>query len=366
MRISCFLAAILVILSIAPAAFADSPDNITLKNGDHLTGTVSAMDGQQVTLTTDAAGDIKVKWSSVQALTTQKAFYVATPDNKTVSGTLTYDGTNLIVHTSTGDVTVPITQTIVVRSTDQQQAYEKSLHPSLLSDWAGGASIGLALARGNSDTTTFNTAFTGDRKTLSDEIKLSVSSIYATSGTSTSGAPGGVTADEILAGAAYDKNITKKFFAFASGAFTHDALEDLNLQGIYSGGLGWHVINTSNTTLDLNLGMNYTRASYGSAASATTAAVTVDRNFPGVTAGEALMHKFGQSTVFTETFTIYPTLTRINQYSFALNTSVVTKIKKWLGWQTTLTDNYVANPPIAGTVPNDVVLSTGFNIAFTY
>lgn len=366
MRISCFLAAILVILSIAPAVFADSTDTVTLKNGDRLTGTVSAIDGQQVTLTTDAAGEVKIKWSSVQALTTQKAFYVATPDEKTITGSLSYDGTNLIVHTSSGDVTLPITQTIVVRSTDQQQAYEKSLHPRFIDDWAGGLNIGLALARGNSDTTTFNTAFAGDRKTLSDEIKLSVSSIYATSGTSTSGAAGGVTADEILAGAAYNKNITKKLFAFASGAFTHDALEDLNLQGIYSGGLGWHAINTPKTTLDLNLGLNYTRASYSSGASGTTAAVSVNRNFPGVTAGEAFMHKFGESTVFTETFTIYPTLTELDQYSFALNTSVVTKIKKWLGWQTTLTDNYVANPPIAGTVPNDVVLSTGFNLSFTY
>jgi putative salt-induced outer membrane protein YdiY len=366
MRISRLLAAILVILSIAPAAFADTPDTITLKNGDHLTGTVSAMDGQQVTLTTDAAGDLKIKWSSVKGLTTQKAFYVATRDRKTVRGTLTYDGTHLIVHTSTGDVTVPLNQTMVVRSAAQQQAYEKSLHPRFIDDWAGGLNIGLALARGNSDTTTFNTAFTGDRKTLSDEIKLSVSSIYATSGTSTSGTPGGVTADEILAAVAYNKNITKQVFLFASGAFTHDALEDLDLQGIYSGGVGWHLINTPQTTLDLNLGLNYTRASYSSGASATMAAVSVDRNFPGVTAGEAFMHKFNGNTVFTETFTVYPTLTEISQYSFALDASVVTKIKRWLGWQTTLTDNYVANPPIAGTVPNDVVLSTGFNLSFTY
>lgn len=366
MRLPCFLAAILVILSIAPAAFADSPDTVTLKNGDRLTGTVSAIDGQQVTLTTDAAGDVKIKWSSVQGLTTQKAFYVATADKKTITGPLTYDGTNLIVHTSTGDVTVPITQTMIVRSTDQEQAYEKTLHPRFIDDWAGGVSIGLALARGNSDTTTFNTAFNGVRKTLNDQIKLSFSSIYATSGTSTSGSPGGVTANEILAGIAYNKNITKKMFVFASGAFTHDELEGLNLQGIYSGGLGWHVIDTPKTTLDLNLGLNYTRASYSGSASATMAAVSVDRNFPGVTAGEAFMHKFGESTVFTENFIIYPTLTQLGQYSFSLNTSVVTKIKKWLGWQTTLTDNYVANPPIAGTVPNDVVLSTGFNLSFTY
>lgn len=356
--------AITFALFVAQAAFADS---LTLKNGDHLTGTITAMDNQEITLKTDAAGEIKIKWTAVQALTSDKPLYVATPDKKTISGTVASDGTDLIVHTATaGDLHIPLAKITIVRSEQDQQAYEKSLHPRFIDDWTGGLNIGLALARGNSDTTTFNTAFTGDRKTLSDEFKVSVSSIYATSGTSTSGTPGGVTADEILGAVAYNKNITKQVFVFASGAFTHDALEDLNLQGIYSGGLGWHAIDTPKTTLDLNLGFNYTRASYSSGASATMGAVSIDRNLPGVTAGETLMHKFGASTVLTESFIIYPTLTRINQYSFDLNTSVVTKINKWLGWQTTLTDNYVANPPIAGTVPNDVVLSTGFNIAFAH
>jgi hypothetical protein len=42
----------------------------------------------------------------------------------------------------------------------------------------------------------------------------------------------------------------------------------------------------------------------------------------------------------------------------------VTKISKWLGWQNQFGDIYVTNPP-AGKKQNDVVFTTGLNIAFT-
>ena len=119
----------------------------------------------------------------------------------------------------------------------------------MLEDWKGGINIGFALARGNSDTTNLSTGFTADRKTLSDEIKLYSSSIYSTSGATISGGAGAVTANEILGGVSYSRNITKALFAFVSGDFTHDELQDLTLRQIYTGGLGWHVINNARTTL---------------------------------------------------------------------------------------------------------------------
>ncbi|HEV2420780.1 MAG TPA: DUF481 domain-containing protein [Candidatus Acidoferrales bacterium] len=359
-----YMLAAFLALSLAQAAFADS---ITLKNGDRFTGTITAIDKTEIALKTDAAGDVKIKWSAVQQLSSDKPLYVATPERTTITGTVTSDGHDFIVHTTTsGDVTIPVTQITVVRTESDQKAYEKSLHPGLLSDWTGAVNIGFALARGNSDTTNLNTAFAADRKTLADEFKLTASSIYSTSGTSTTGAPGGVTANEILGDVAYDRNIGKRIFVFASGDFTHDELQDLILRAIYTGGLGWHAINTPNTTLDALLGINYTRESYSTSASTTTPSTSVDRNLPGITAGENFMHKFGANTVFAETFDFYPDLSDINQYRFSLDAAVVTKIKKWLGWQTSLSDRFVTNPPIAGTKSNDVILSTGFNISFAH
>lgn len=356
---------ILVFFFAANSLVADS---LTLRNGDHLTGTITSMDGHEIALKTDAAGEIKIKWSAVQTLTSDKPLYIATPEKQTITGTITLEGSDLVVHTATqGDVRIPVDQITVVRTESQQHAYERSLHPSLVNDWAGGVNVGFALARGNSDTTNLNTALAADRKTLSDEIRLDLSSVYSTSGTSTSGAAGGVTANEILGSAAYHHDIDKAIFAFASGAFTHDALQDLTLRSIYTAGLGWHAINTRNTTLDALFGINYTRESYSSSPSSLNPiAINVSRNIPGITAGENFMHKFDAGTVFTESFDFYPDISDFSQYRFSLDAAVVTKIHKWLGWQTSLSDRYVTNPPIPGTKSNDVILSTGLSITFAH
>jgi hypothetical protein len=86
MKFRQFVAIFVAALSIASVASADT---VALKNGDHLTGTVEVSDGKDVTLKTDYAGEIKIQWSSVLELKTDKPIYVVTPDKKTVSGTVT-------------------------------------------------------------------------------------------------------------------------------------------------------------------------------------------------------------------------------------------------------------------------------------
>ena len=355
MKLRQFVATIVGALAMASAARADT---VMLKNGDRLTGTVEVSDDKDVTLKTDFAGEIKSQWSAVQELKTDKPVYVVTPDKKTVSGTVSTDGTNLVIHTANNaTVQVPLAQVTVVRSFDVETAYEKSLHPSLSEGWKGGVNLGFAVARGNSETTNLTTGFNADRKTLNDEITFYESSLY-----STNDLPGGgVIANSILGGAKYDRNFTKRIFWFVSADYAHDALQDLNLRQIYSGGLGVHIINNPNTTFDFLAGANYTRENYGNGA-----AIAVDRNLAGITLGENFMHKFGKSTTFTEVFYFYPDLSDTSQYRFSLDAATVTKINKWLGWQTSLTDRYVTDPPIAGTKSNDVIFSTGINVSFTH
>ena len=360
MKITRIITLLFAFLAAVSASMADS---VTLRNGDHLSGTIVTSDGKDVTLKTDYAGEIKISWSAVREVSSDKALYVVTADDKTVTGVITTDGTTLIVHTvSSGEVQVPFAKVTVVRSADLQAAYEKSLHPSLIEGWKGGVNIGLAIARGNSDTTSLSSGFTADRKTLTDELTIYESSIYTSNG----GVNSGTTANSILGGIKYDRNFSKRLFGFVSGDFTHDELQGLNLRSIYSGGLGWHWINNPNTTLDLLGGVNYTRETYSSSTTATTTGVNVNRNLPGITLGEVFMHKFGKSTVVTQDFYFYPDLSDINQYRFSVDFASVTKINKWLGWQFNLSDRYVTDPPIVGTKTNDVILSTGLNVSFVH
>ncbi|HXN73908.1 MAG TPA: DUF481 domain-containing protein [Candidatus Acidoferrales bacterium] len=359
MKLTRILALLFVFLAAVSASMADS---VTLRNGDHLSGTIVTSDGKDVTLKTDYAGEVKISWSAVKEVASDKPLFVVTGD-KTVNGVISTDGTNLIVHSaSSGEVQVPFGKITVVRPADQQAAYEKTLHPSLAQGWKGGVTIGLAIARGNSDTTSLSSGFTADRKTLDDELTIYESSIYTSNG----GVNSGTTANSILGGIKYDRNFSKRLFGFVSGDFTHDELQGLNLRSIYSGGLGWHWINNPNTTLDILGGINYTRETYSSSTTATTTGVNVNRNLPGITTGEVFMHKFGKSTVVTQDFYFYPDLSDIDQYRFSVDFASVTKINKWLAWQFSLSDRYVTDPPIVGTKTNDVILSTGLNVSFAH
>jgi len=208
-----FVYAFAILAGLFLQVSAAAADSVVLKNGDHLTGTITGSDGKDLTLKTDFAGDIKIHWSAIKEASSEKALYVVTADKKTVNGNVTSDGTNVIVHTaSAGEIQVPLARLTVMRSADDQAAYEKSQHPGILESWKGGLNIGLALARGNSDTTNLNTGFTAVRKTPNDQISIYESSIYTTNG----GVNSGVTANEILGGARYDRNITKKIFAFGA------------------------------------------------------------------------------------------------------------------------------------------------------
>ena len=61
----------------------------------------------------------------------------------------------------------------------------------------------------------------------------------------------------------------------------------------------------------------------------------------------------------------------VREYRGAFNLGTVTKHNKWLGWQNSLADVFVSNPPtVAAGSPrierNDLQISTGLNISFTH
>jgi putative salt-induced outer membrane protein YdiY len=359
MKMKCTLGILLALTAVVPLVAADT---VVLNNGSNLIGSVDSADGKQLIVKTDYADVVTIQWAQVKALTTDKPIYVVTPDKRTVSGPVTTEAANLVIHTSAGNVTVPLADVKTIRSPQQQQTYEASLHPSFIEDWKGGVNLGFALARGNSDTTNLNVGFLADRKTQNDETKSYLTSVYADN--SAPGA-GGVTANAILAGLSYKHDLNKKVFAFVSADYLHNELQFLDLQQIYSAGVGFHAVNTPNTTFDLFAGPNYTRQNFTAGATAIGVSPGVTRNIFGLTIGETFMHKFGALTTVNEDFTFYPELTENpGQYLFAFDAGATTTIHKWLGWQFTVSDRYVSNPPIVGTKSNDVIFATGLTVSF--
>jgi putative salt-induced outer membrane protein len=359
-------AILFALLAVAPALFADQ---ITLKNGDHLTGKIVKSDGKTLLLKTEFAGDVTVQFSAITAITTDKELHISTSDKKTVVGPVSGSDGKLEVATKSGPVEVPASNVALIRSDEEEVAYQKSLHPGLLHGWNGGANVGFSLARGNSQTSNLALALNAVHPTLNDKTTIYLSSIYTNNDLAT---PTEV-ANLVQGGIRYDHNLTPGLFAFVSADFISNALQYLDLRQLYAGGLGWHAIKSDNTTLDLSGGLDYTHETYSNGALVTPGTTPptyisygVTNRFMALTFEEDLMHKIGKgSTVITEKLNFLPDLSNTGEYQGTFLLGTVTKLGKWLGWQNQFSDIYVSNPPI-GTKKNDLILTTGLNFSFTH
>jgi len=210
----------LMILVLCAGAMVNA-EQVSLKNGDHLTGTIVSMDGKKLVLKTAYAGDVSIDWDSVEQFTSDQPLVVTKANQQTVTGTVKSEDGNYVVSTPQGAQTVAKSEVAVMRSPADQAAYEKSLHPGLMEGWTGGGNFGLALARGNSDTTNVALGFDATRKTTNDAWVINAASIYTTDG-----ATGVTSANSFQGLIRYDRNINKRLFAYAVFAGGYDELED--------------------------------------------------------------------------------------------------------------------------------------------
>jgi len=370
-----------------PAPPPPPPDTVVLANGDHLSGSVTQIDGGKLTLHTEYAGDIVIDFTKVASVKLQKAEVLSQMKiqgkkidiSKIEVVGIENQGKEVSVTTQAGATqTVPAPPT--VRTPAAQTAYEKTLQPNWLHGWITTANLSFAIARGNSNTTTLGTGDTLVRPTLHDKTSLYYNEIFTHDNIA-----GDTTANNIGAGARYDHNLTKKIFAFGTGDFFEDQLQELDLRSIIGGGGGWHAIAKPNRQLDVLTGLVWTHEKYSQIISTTTTgtttttvngvttttttSTTVDtpptiNNYIALDLGETFTQKLGKSSIFSEQAYVFPDLNDAGQYNANATINLSTKIKSFLSWQTTASDVYVSNPP-AGTKTNDFILTTGFGFSFT-
>jgi len=109
-------------------------DQITLKNGDRVTGAIVKKDGKTLTIKTESLGTVAVPWEQVVTIQSDAPLNVVLTDGKTVQATLQ---------------TLTPAEVVTIRNADEQRAYERLLRPGWGQLWAGTATIGFAGTQGN-------------------------------------------------------------------------------------------------------------------------------------------------------------------------------------------------------------------------
>jgi len=326
-------------------------DQVVLKNGDIITGSVIKKDGAKLTLKSEFLGEVSIPWTAVKSLKSDQELVVVLPGGESVKGKVATNGDNLAVAAAGGEKSAPLATVTAVRNDAEQAAWQRLQHPGLFQLWTGAYDFGLALARGNARTESLTDAFNATRVTTHDKILVNFNQIYASA---LANNVNSATASSVRGGWEYDRNLNPKIFLATTNSYEHDRFQNLSLRAVFGAGAGWNAAKTDKLTFSVQAGADYHRENYMGSSNLNVAEV----NF-----GDDLLYKFSPATSVTQSFRMFPNLSDTGQYRLNFDLTGVTAIKKWLGWHVTFSDRYISNP-VAGRLTNDVLLSTGFRLSF--
>lgn len=344
--------AILSVVVLAPMAFADQ---ITLKNGDRISGTIVTSDAKTLVLKTEYADKVTIKWDFVQQIESSQPLYVGTKGGQVIVGPVTTSDDKLTVATKeSGSIAVAKADVNFVRNAEEekkaQAALERLQHPGLADLWTGSLDTGLGLVRGNSESSNFTFALNAVRATSRDKITYYTASAFARSRvngvTST-------TAQSVAGGVRYDLNLSDKTFAFGTVDLFNDRFQSLDLRTVLGAGGGYHAIKNDRTSFDVLLGGAFNREFF----------TTFNRSSAEALLGQTFTHKFGAASALNEALFVYPNLSSTGDFRSTFSLGLVTKLTRVLSWQTSFNDYYLSNP-VPGKKSNDLLLSTGLRVTF--
>ena len=337
---------LLLLIGWIPAA----ADQITLKNGDRVTGTIVKSDGKTLVFNGALVGELTIPLENIAEVVSDKPLYVGLSDGRTIEGVLKVNGEQSEIRASNQAVTFSRGAIQFLRSETEQRLYESALNPGWLEQWTGGADLGLALTKGNSDTTNIALGLAIARETRRDKTSLYAAAIYNRDGTS---GESRTVANTIRVGGRYDRDFNQRWFGYGFSDLERNGLQQLNLRWVLGGGAGYHAIRSERTKLDLLGGLAMNREYFKG--------LDNDRTSAEAQLGQTLSHQFNSRMSLKEQLFFFPNLSRGGEYRINFDTSLVTDITRRIGWQLTLSDRYLSDPP-GGFKQNDLILTTGVRV----
>jgi hypothetical protein len=108
-------------------------DQITLRNGDRITGAIVKKDATTLTIKSESMGTITLPWDQVESVRSDAPLNVVLPD-RTVQATL--DSKDGRIQLKEQQQTIEAANVIAIRDTEEQRKYERLLNPGWADLWA--------------------------------------------------------------------------------------------------------------------------------------------------------------------------------------------------------------------------------------
>ena len=362
---------------------AAAPDTLILTDGNSLHGTfVSEVNGT-VTFHTDSLGDIKVPWAKIRELHATESFAILNTKTKIrgkkaaarlPEGPIDATSTAVALRPSNGQpapapVATQDAQYIIDHATLDKELYHQ---PGFFQGWNGAATAGATLVSATQNQYTVSgslalmrviptVSWLKTRNRTSADFSGSFGKITQPAYTTPTGPVAATVTKTAIThfDAERDEYVSTSFFGLAQTSFDHNYSQNLNLQQIYGGGMGWTALKTPTQTADIKATVQYEKQSF------ITGGPTANQNLIGSTFSADYQMK-RKIVAWTQSVAYIPAWNNTRAYSTTETDTFAFPTWKNLGFSLGTLDSYLNDPPasLPPTKRNSFQFTMGLTYAF--
>lgn len=308
---------------------------ITLKNGDRLTGKILEESEESIVIETEYAGKVTIARSYIEKLV------VDTLDTKSASETTPAESKPAPVKPAAA-ITAPATGPAQTRSGIGNRL------GGFTAGWDGSANVGFSYTSGNSNNITMSTSIRAAKVRPTDGLIIYVRSLWNSNHRSNS-----TTQNAYWGGARYDRTIDNRIFGFVSYDFERDRPKRLTFRSVAGGGVGHRTIRNDRTQLEFLVGGAWNR----------TWRDDGDTNTPEGLAGLTFKHKFNDKLKLQNSLTFFQNITDLHKYRSLFDSTLSVDLTPRIGFVFSVGDRF-NNDPIGASQKNDFLFTTGLKWNF--
>jgi hypothetical protein len=236
-------------LIVIATALTGRADEVTLSNGDKITGTVGNIAGGKMKFTSPALGDITIDMEKVKSYTTDKPAEIRLKPSGEVK--------DKVIGATATEVTTAGGQKIAMTSV-------KQINPPA-EKWTGSVLVSGMLTNGNSHTQSLGVdaaaALRRDHEDVNDRFSLAGAYHFSRQRDESTG-DSSTTTDDWFAQGKYDKYWTDQWYGYALMRADHDNIAHLNYRLSPGVGIGYQWIERPDMNFSTEAGVSYVYEDY--------------------------------------------------------------------------------------------------------
>jgi putative salt-induced outer membrane protein YdiY len=231
---------ILAVFALSFGAIRARADEVQLKNGDRISGTIVRMGNKVLTINTPYAGDLSVKWEAIATISTDSSVHVGLSDDTSARGVVLPD--------EEGKLRLKAEKVQEPWTFDMDDV--EVINPPPDYRWTFRVNAGVDIEKGNSDSeeyhldTQFFVRTDRSRYTIWAEFDKEYDS-------------DDLTENSTFSVLKYDHFLAKKWYAWLGTLIETDEFKDLNLRSVVGAGPGYQFFESPLRNLGVETGLVY-------------------------------------------------------------------------------------------------------------